>query len=245
MLVRLTRLCIQPAQESLHCNANLQRGMQSWNKISVQTHTIRPGLSWKAPYGKFETRGVTSKNNMQSTLSSCATRFGQNYFRRKIYFRVSDKITSAEQPFALFHSGLVFVERINLRLRKSNRRRASILNLCFTHASVVAWITDSRHPPSPEWSPAGFCVFLDPEQVQIFVKNLARIRSHFLFSSVAGYCVVFANVMPYVQTLLNFGCIDGSRLPDWPFFNLASFQVVGPHNFSCHFSLLLASSQVG
>jgi len=131
MLVRLTRLSIQPAQESLHCNANLQSGMQSWSKISVQTHTIRPGLSWKAPYGKFETRGVTSRNNLQPTLSACATR--------------SDKITSGEQPFALFHSESVFVERINLRLRKSNRRRASTLKLCFTHASIVAWIADSRH----------------------------------------------------------------------------------------------------
>jgi len=37
------------------------------------------------------------------------------------------------------------------------------------------------------------------------------LRSHFSFSAVAGACMVFINVIAQLQTLLNFGCIDGFR----------------------------------
>jgi len=43
------------------------------------------------------------------------------------------------------------------------------------------------------------------------VKYWTRIRRHFLFSTVAGIYVVFINVIAYVQTLPNFGCIDGCQ----------------------------------
>ena len=38
-----------------------------------------------------------------------------------------------------------------------------------------------------------------------------RTQCHFLFSAIAGICVVFINDIASAQTLLNVGCIDGSR----------------------------------
>ena len=45
---------------------------------------------------------------------------------------------------------------------------------------------------------------------QYFLNSWSRIRSYFSFSVITGVCVVFRNVISYVKTLLNFGCIDGS-----------------------------------
>ena len=44
----------------------------------------------------------------------------------------------------------------------------------------------------PESTPARLCVFSEQDKcrTQIFVKNLSQIRSHVLFSLVAGVCVI-------------------------------------------------------
>jgi len=43
------------------------------------------------------------------------------------------------------------------------------------------------------------------------VKKMTRNRSHFLFSAVARVCVVFMNVIAYVETSLNFGSFDSCQ----------------------------------
>ena len=43
------------------------------------------------------------------------------------------------------------------------------------------------------------------------VINRTGIWSHFLFSAVAGVCLVFIHIISNVKALLNFGCVDGRQ----------------------------------
>jgi len=101
------------------------------------------------------------------------------------------------------------------RLQHYERRRIR------QHGQDMGTVTEWRLPLScvstygvsvpevaTESTRAGFCALSSGPDSKI-CEN--RIRSHLSFSAAAGVCVVFMNVIAYLQTTLTFSCVDGCR----------------------------------